>query len=67
MSLGDAKLVSHLTEADVKAALRRIEQIVEDAIDSVRVSDEPLPVILVGGGSPLLPLSVSRICQLISF
>ena len=58
MELGDTALVSHVPKEDVTAALRRIREIVEDAIDSVRVSDEPLPVILVGGGSTLLDLKV---------
>ena len=48
-----------MPKEDVTAALRRIREIVEDAIDSVRVSDEPLPVILVGGGSTLLDLKVT--------
>lgn len=57
MELGDRSLVRDLPEADVAAALQRIRDIVEEAIDSVRVSDEPLPVILVGGGSLLLDRS----------
>ena len=57
--LGDTALVSHVRKEDVTAALRRIREIVEDAIDSVRVSEEPLPVILVGGGSTLLDLKVT--------
>ena len=58
MDLGDTALVSHVPKEDVTAALRRIREIVKHAIDSVRVSDEPLPVILVGGGSTLLDLKV---------
>ncbi|XP_070176718.1 uncharacterized protein [Littorina saxatilis] len=58
MDLGDKTLVAHIPKSDVTAALERIQEIVEDAIDSVRVSDEPLPVILVGGGSTLLDQKV---------
>nr|KAG5688621.1 hypothetical protein BaRGS_033437 [Batillaria attramentaria] len=57
MDLGDKDLVQHLTADEVMAAVQKIKAIVEDAIDSVRVSDEPLPVILVGGGSKLLDQS----------
>lgn len=57
MDLGDKKLVEDLSQDYVTAALQRIKNFVEDAIDSVRVSDEPLPVILVGGGSTLLDRS----------
>nr|KAG5703046.1 hypothetical protein BaRGS_016207 [Batillaria attramentaria] len=57
MELGNKDLVQHLKADEVSAALQRIKTIVEDAIDSVRVSDEPLPVILVGGGSKLLDQS----------
>ncbi|KAL8612768.1 hypothetical protein ACOMHN_033438 [Nucella lapillus] len=54
MDLGDSSLVAHLPQDTVAAALLRIRHIVEEAIDSVRVSNEPLPLILVGGGSYLL-------------
>ncbi|XP_076436950.1 uncharacterized protein LOC143276323 isoform X2 [Babylonia areolata] len=54
MDLGDKTRVTHLPRDDVTAALKRMQKTVEDAIDSVRVSSEPLPVILVGGGSKLL-------------
>ena len=59
MDLGDKALVSHIPREDITAALRRIQEIVEGAIDCMRVSDEPLPVILVGGGSTLLDLKVT--------
>ncbi|KAL8612771.1 hypothetical protein ACOMHN_033441 [Nucella lapillus] len=58
MDLGDSSLVAHLPQDTIAAALLRIRHIVEEAIDSVRVSDEPLPLILVGGGSKLLDFKV---------
>jgi len=53
--IGDASLVRHLDPAFVRAALERIAADVTDAVDRMRTSSQPLPVVAVGGGSVLLP------------
>ncbi|MBC3761544.1 hydantoinase/oxoprolinase N-terminal domain-containing protein [Quadrisphaera oryzae] len=53
--IGDASLVAHLDPSVVKAALARIAADVADAVDRMRTSSQPLPVVAVGGGSVLLP------------
>lgn len=53
--IGDPSLVRGLDRSLVEAALRRIAKDVEDAIERIRTSPEPLPVIAVGGGSIVLP------------
>lgn len=52
--LGDATRVAQLPAAAVAQAHRRLQQIVAGAVERMRTSAEPLPVIVVGGGSILL-------------
>ncbi|KAK6165489.1 hypothetical protein SNE40_022408 [Patella caerulea] len=53
-SLGDPASVGDLSKELVKSAIDRIHQMVEEAIDKIKLSNEELPVILVGGGSILI-------------
>ena len=53
--LGDPAKVSHIPEALAKQALAVIGTMVEDAIDAMKVSSADSDVILVGGGSIILP------------
>ncbi len=53
--LGDPSKVAHIPEELAKKALAAIGTLVEDAIDSMKVSSADSDVILVGGGSIVLP------------
>ncbi|MER7014028.1 hydantoinase/oxoprolinase family protein [Saccharopolyspora sp. NPDC000359] len=53
--IGDPSLVKHLDGGLVRAALERIAADNADAVERMRTSAEPLPVVAVGGGSVLLP------------
>ena len=53
-SFGDASLVKDLDRAMVTAALESVEQRIADAIERMKTSADPIPVVLVGGGSILL-------------
>lgn len=53
--IGDPSLVAHLDPDLVRAALDRIASDAADAVDRMRTSAQPLPVVAVGGGSILLP------------
>ena len=55
VELGDASKVAHIPEELAKKALEAIGTLVEDAIDSMKVSSADSDVILVGGGSIILP------------
>lgn len=55
VELGDASKVAHIPEELAKNALAAIGTLVEDAIDSMKVSSADSDVILVGGGSIVLP------------
>jgi N-methylhydantoinase A/oxoprolinase/acetone carboxylase beta subunit len=54
ISLGDPNRVKSIEQALVDAALDRIHMQIEDAIDEMKTSSQPVPVILVGGGHIIL-------------
>lgn len=52
--LGDPAKVAHLDRGLVRRARDRIAFMLEDCVERARISAEPLPVIVVGGGSILV-------------
>jgi N-methylhydantoinase A/oxoprolinase/acetone carboxylase beta subunit len=55
VDLGDKTKVAHLEPAMVASVAREINAMVETCIDRLKLSAAPVPVVLVGGGSVLLP------------
>jgi len=55
LALGDRTQLSELTPTQIDAAMIAIGAKLEDAIERMRTSSEPVPVILVGGGAVLVP------------
>jgi N-methylhydantoinase A/oxoprolinase/acetone carboxylase beta subunit len=53
--VGDAGKVAHISEELAKKAMARIVEMVEDNIDAMKISNDDVDVVLVGGGSILLP------------
>jgi N-methylhydantoinase A/oxoprolinase/acetone carboxylase beta subunit len=53
--IGEPLMVAHLDKALLEQVYARIVGMVEEAIDKMKTSADPVPVILVGGGSILLP------------
>jgi len=53
--LGDKSKVSNLDPNLVKKAVSTIKAMVEDSVDAIKISSDPVPVILVGGGSIIVP------------
>lgn len=54
-SVGDATNVQHLDQALMSAIYQTMVEHVESAIDQMKTSAQPMPVILAGGGSVLFP------------
>jgi N-methylhydantoinase A/oxoprolinase/acetone carboxylase beta subunit len=54
VDIGDRKRVADLDSRLVDTALDNIHEMVDTAVDRMRTSAEPLPIILVGGGSILI-------------
>ena len=63
--IGDQATVAHLTKDFVHEAEARIRALLEGAIDVVKTSPEPLPVLLVGGGSVLAPKALTGASRLV--
>ena len=57
-SLGDISKVRSLSKGVLKEADLKIIQMVEEAIDKMKTTPEPVPVVLVGGGSILLSADI---------
>jgi|Deesub1362A_J573_1020465.scaffolds.fasta_scaffold00459_16 N-methylhydantoinase A/oxoprolinase/acetone carboxylase beta subunit len=55
VKLGDPSKLEHIDRPFAEKASEKIKLMVEEAIDRMKTSPEPVPVILVGGGSILLP------------
>ncbi len=53
--IGDPSKASSLHAEQVEKATERIKTMIEEAIDKVKVSAKELPVVVVGGGSILVP------------
>jgi len=52
--LGDPAKVAHLDKAMIRRARDRIALMLEDCVERARISPDPMPVIVVGGGSILV-------------
>lgn len=63
--IGDVQQVAHLEPAMIQAATNEMHRQIDDAIDKMRPSDDPVPVILVGGGSILISQKLSSASQMI--
>ena len=61
--IGDPQRVRAIPDAMVTAVLDRIHTQIEDAIDQMKTSSRPVPVILVGGGHILLRHSLRGTSQ----
>ncbi|MFE0504287.1 hydantoinase/oxoprolinase N-terminal domain-containing protein [Peribacillus butanolivorans] len=55
VELGDPSKVAHLDKELLNKVFDKMVELVEEAIDKMKTSSTPVPVILVGGGSILLP------------
>ncbi|KAJ9133670.1 Hydantoin utilization protein A [Pleurostoma richardsiae] len=53
--MGDESKISSLEAHDVEEAGRRIKVLLDGAIDVIKTSPDPMPVLLVGGGAVLAP------------
>jgi N-methylhydantoinase A/oxoprolinase/acetone carboxylase beta subunit len=64
-NIGDPSLVENLDKNIMNAAQARIKILLERAIDVMKTSPEPLPVLLVGGGSIIAPEKLEGASSLI--
>ena len=62
--MGEKHLVQSLPSDLVDRAQQRIKALLEGAIDIIKTSPEPMPVLLVGGGAVLAPTSLNGASEL---
>jgi N-methylhydantoinase A/oxoprolinase/acetone carboxylase beta subunit len=55
VDLGDPILTTHLAPAYVRAVLESVAERIAEAVDRMRTSAASIPVVMVGGGSVLIP------------
>jgi len=55
IELGDPDLVAQLDSNYVASVLATVAERIADGVDRMRTSSQPLPVVVVGGGSMLVP------------
>jgi N-methylhydantoinase A/oxoprolinase/acetone carboxylase beta subunit len=64
-NFGNRELVAHLPTSMVQSAVDRIHQILADGVDRMKVSAEPIPLVLVGGGCVLINRPIRGVSQVI--
>ncbi|MGC4191053.1 MAG: hydantoinase/oxoprolinase family protein [Thermomicrobiales bacterium] len=65
VEMGDPVKVAHLDKDRVAVALEAIQEIVATAVDRMKTSAEPVPVIVVGGGSVLVSRPVEGASEMV--
>lgn len=65
MALGDASLLDASARALAATAEARMQAMVEDGIDRVRTGSASLPLVLVGGGAPLIGDALRGVSQVL--
>lgn len=61
--LGDPSKVKHVPEATVEAAGKKMKKMLESIVEQMKVSDLPVHVLLVGGGSLLVTGDLDNVAR----
>lgn len=64
-AIGDRARLANLTPETIAAALDDIHAQIEDAIDQIKVSAAPLPLLLVGGGAILVSRPLKGVSEVV--
>jgi len=62
---GDRSLVAHLSGSLIDQAVDRIHRIIADGVDRMKISADPVPLVLVGGGSVLVDREIAGVSEVI--
>lgn len=65
VEIGDPARVADLPQEVVEAALDSIHSQIEEAIDQIKVSAAPLPLLLVGGGNVIVSRDLKGVSEII--
>src|SRR5437016_2553176 len=64
-TMGDPSRVNGLDRSLVSAVLTRVRVTCEDVIDRLKTSADPIPVVLVGGGSVVVPADLAPASEIL--
>ena len=64
-TMGDPSRVNGLDSSLVAAVLARVRETCEDVIDRMKTSADPTPVVLVGGGSVVVPAKLAPAAEIL--
>jgi len=64
-TMGDPSRVNSLDRSLVSAVLTRVRVTCEDVIDRLKTSADPIPVVLVGGGSVVVPADLAPASEIL--
>ena len=64
--VGDPALVESIPQETAERAMAEMRQLVEDAIDVMKVSSDPIDTVLVGGGAIVLPRDLTGTAQVVT-
>ncbi|MDB5368152.1 MAG: Hydantoinase/oxoprolinase [Rhodospirillales bacterium] len=65
VEIGDRDRVRHLDKQMVAAAMDRLHEMLDEAIDRMKTSAAPVPVVLVGGGAVLVSRSLRSASEIV--
>lgn len=65
--VGDCSLVAHIDEVFAKEAQLEISFLIEQAIDKMKTSSEDIQLVLVGGGSVIVPEILRGVSNIVKF
>jgi N-methylhydantoinase A/oxoprolinase/acetone carboxylase beta subunit len=63
--IGDPAFIKDLSQLSITKAQAKIKALLERVIDQMKTSPEPLPVLLVGGGSVIAPKDIDGVSEVI--
>ncbi|EGP9942276.1 hydantoinase/oxoprolinase family protein, partial [Listeria monocytogenes] len=62
--IGNPELVAHIPTDFAEKAYKKIAEMTEDAIDKMKTSSGSVSLVLVGGGSVIIPDEISGVAQI---
>ncbi|WP_239253447.1 hydantoinase/oxoprolinase family protein [Listeria ilorinensis] len=63
--IGDPEKVAHIDQVFAEKAYQKIAAMTEDAIDKMKTSAEDVTLVLVGGGSVIIPAKLNGVAEII--
>jgi hypothetical protein len=64
-TMGDPSRASGLDKSLTSAVLTRVRETCEDVIDRMKTTADPIPVVLVGGGSVVIPSKLAPAAEIL--